>query len=341
MNLAYLSRRNRTINVVAVGVVLLFLAGVVFLLSGVWATFVNRPSGEEVLFVVEPGDTLSGAKQRLVDAGLLKAPFWFSVYGKLHPRRVMQAGAVPLSLDMSIQKLYDALSDAESLEREFTFIEGWTIEQLGKHLESRGIVSQTDLRLALSNPRLKEKYPFLSLVPDGTYEGYLFPDTYRIRNTATADDIVARLLDEFDERVAVQYAQQIAASGYSLHEIVTIASLLEREVTSNEDRAYVSGIIRNRLELGMALQLDATVNYATGKNDAQATLQDIQVDSLYNTYKYPGLPVGPIANPGEAAIEAALNPIDNPYYFYLTTQDGEVIYARTHDEHVRNKARYL
>ena len=103
----------------------------------------------------------------------------------------------------------------------------------------------------------------------------------------------------------------------------------------------VSDVIRKRLEAGMPLQLDATVNYVTGKSDPGVTLADTQVDSPYNTYRYPGLPIGPISNPGDAAIEAALNPHENPYFYYLTTPDGTVVYARTNEEHALNKARYL
>lgn len=129
--------------------------------------------------------------------------------------------------------------------------------------------------------------------------------------------------------------------GFSIHEILTLSSIIEKEVSSDEDRAIVSGIFHKRLKVGMGLQSDATVNYATGKGETRPSYDDISVDSPYNTYKYRGLPPGPISNPSLSAIRAALAPKESPYLYFLTTEEGKVIYSRTYEEHIIAKRKYL
>lgn len=327
-------------------IALLLLVGIavlmVVLVRGAWVIYVgDRYRDQAVVIDIESGATIRDVRDTLVDAGVLRAPVWFLLHGKV-TNRVVHAGRFSVAPGTPIRELYRLLSNSADLELQITMIEGWTLQDLEDHLVSRGLSTEADMALALSDPALKTRYVFLQKIPDSVdVEGYLFPDTYRFFPDATAADVVDRLLHEFETRVVVARESDIAASGYTLHEVVTMASLLEREVRHPEDMAMVSDVIRKRLEDGMPLQLDATVNYATGKNDPGVSLADTQVDSPYNTYKYPGLPIGPISNPGDVAFNAALNPQENPYYFYLTTPDGTVVYARTNEEHIQNKARYL
>ncbi len=335
---------NRTwlIRTVALLMIGAFVAGMALFVRGAWVISVgDRHRDQAVLIDIESGATIRDVKDTLVEANVLKAPMWFLLYGKV-TRRVVRAGRFAVAPGTPIRELYRILSDSNDLEVQITIIEGWTLKDFETHLVSRGLATEEDVALALSDPVLKTRYNFLQNIPTGVdIEGYLFPDTYRFFAGATVADIVERLLGEFETRVVEGREGEIAQSGHSLHEVVTIASLLEREVQRPEDMAMVADVIRKRLVAGMPLQLDATVNYATGKNDPSVSLADTQVDSPFNTYKYPGLPIGPISNPGDAAYEAALNPQENPYYFYLTTPDGTVVYARTNEEHAQNKARYL
>lgn len=179
---------------------------------------------------------------------------------------------------------------------------------------------------------------FLAVTVDR--EGYLFPDTYFFFITATAGDVANRLEDAFNER-AIEFEQDIVDLGHSLSEIITMASIIEREAYEPEDQKLISGVLWNRIELGIALQADATLYYLLGKPSSELTREDLATDSLYNTYKYKGLPPGPIGNPGAAAIDAALNPTDSDYLFYLSDEDGVTHYAEDFEGHKLNKARFL
>ena len=149
------------------------------------------------------------------------------------------------------------------------------------------------------------------------------------------------MLDNFSQKLEGNLTSKILAQKKSIFEIITLASIIEKEVRNPEDMKMVADIFYKRLNKGMALQSDATVNYITGKGLLQPTLADTQIDNRYNTYKYPGLSLGPISNPGLSAIIAAIEPNSNPYYYFLTTKDGAVIYSKTYEEHLRNKAKYL
>ena len=190
--------------------------------------------------------------------------------------------------------------------------------------------------------RLKNEYDFLMNVPDQLgLEGFLFPDTYRLYRDASASDVIHRLLDNFGQKVWLESKTAITSSDRTLFEIVTMASILEREVRGVEDMGLVSDIFWRRLDVGMPLQDDSTVNYATNGDSPSVSYEDTRFDSPFNTYLYRGLPVGPIGNPGVEAIQAAFNPESNTFWYFLTDTEGDVHYARTLQEHNSNKSRYL
>ena len=184
---------------------------------------------------------------------------------------------------------------------------------------------------------------FLDSVPKGVdLEGYLFPDTYRVFNDVSDEEIVKKLLNNFDKKLSPELRQKIARQGKTIHEIITMASIIEKEVSSEADRPIVAGILYKRIKNGMRLEVDSSINYITGKNDPGANYADLEIDSPYNTYKNYGLPPGPICNPGLAAIKAAVYPEESAYLFYLNRQDtGETIFSKTFDEHIKNKNKYL
>ncbi|MDO8599599.1 MAG: endolytic transglycosylase MltG, partial [bacterium] len=196
-------------------------------------------------------------------------------------------------------------------------------------------------------PRPRDFAPTFSFLRDSGrpefigLEGYLFPDTYRVYADATIEDIVRKMLENFDRKLTPELREEIVKSGRSLHQIITMASIVEAEISNHDDRAVAAGILWKRRDRGMLLQVDATVNYVTGKHDPRVSRVDTGADSAYNTYRYPGLPRGPIGNPGMSAITAALRPTESPYWFFLTTKDGKTIFSRTLDEHHANTARYL
>lgn len=169
-------------------------------------------------------------------------------------------------------------------------------------------------------------------------EGYLFPNTYEFIGTESEDDLIKIARDEFDLQVAKIFSGLTESEKKN---VIILASILEKEANNEKDMKIVSGILYKRLKIGMALQVDATLFYERGKTSAQLAIHDLRKDSLYNTYTNTGLPPTAIANPGIIAIQAALNPESSPYLFYLTGNDGKMYYARTHDEHVKNKELYL
>jgi UPF0755 protein len=171
-------------------------------------------------------------------------------------------------------------------------------------------------------------------------EGYLFPDTYFFPDNATGTDVLARMQLNFEKKIKPLQAD-ITKSGRSQKDVVTMASILEKEVATDDDRAIVSGILWKRIDQSMPLQVDATFMYLLGKKSSELTQADLQTKSLYNTYRNRGLPPGPIGNPGLSALRAALYPKSSPYFYYLADANGITHYAETFDEHKANKTKYL
>jgi UPF0755 protein len=172
-------------------------------------------------------------------------------------------------------------------------------------------------------------------------EGYLFPDTYRIFKGSSPSEVLEKMLDNFDSKLTEEMRLEIERQGKTIYEIVTMASIVEKEVRSEADMKIVAGIFWDRIKYGQPLQSCATLAYILGVNKKQYSLEDTKTDSLYNTYQNKGLPPGPIANPGLRALEATIYPEYTDYNYFLSSSDGETIYSVTYDEHLRNKAIYL
>ena len=229
-----------------------------------------------------------------------------------------------------------------------TFLEGWSNQEIGNYLEKNQITTQKDFLVALDNVDVTN-YPFLASKPKSAgLEGYIFPDTYFIpKNVATTTNInnliIKKALDNFAKKVTPDMQVQAEKRGMDLYKILTLASVIEKETgpTATEKKT-VAGIFYNRLNIGMPLQSDATVNFATQKNQPSPSQADTEVDSPYNTYKYKGLPPGPICNPSLNSIMAALYPTDTDYMYFLHNQKtGQAIFAKTYEEHLKNKQKYL
>lgn len=171
-------------------------------------------------------------------------------------------------------------------------------------------------------------------------EGYLFPDTYLFTIDVTGEDVVETMSANFDEKIA-DIKQDVLRSKKDLSEIIIMASIIEREVQSVEDKKIVSGIFWKRIEIGMPLQADSTLTYEVGKTSAELSTEDLRTDSPYNTYTNRGLPPTPISNPGLDSIQAAVEPSSSPYLYFLTDEEGAVHYAKDFEEHKLNKAKYI
>lgn len=237
-------------------------------------------------------------------------------------------------------------------------LEGWTLDDIATYLSDQGIITKESFKEIAGSSReelveginiFNDKFDFLADKPSKqSLEGFLFPDTYRVFTDASSEDIIAKMLANFDAKLTPQMRADIASQGKSIYEVIIMASLIEKEAPidysdpENKDARIVSDIFWGRLEIGQALQSDATLSYLLNDNNPAHSGADLQIDSPYNSYKYTGLPPTPICNPGIKAIEAAIYPIPTNYNYFLTTLDGsEIYYARTYDEHLQNKYKYL
>ncbi|HNW55866.1 MAG TPA: endolytic transglycosylase MltG [bacterium] len=230
-------------------------------------------------------------------------------------------------------------------DRSVTVIEGWNNQQIAEKLATSqiGFTAKEFLKTANSPEQDQAKYQFLADRPDDAgLEGYLFPDTYRFRASSTPEETIEKMLNNLDSKLTPKMRQDIHNQGKTVYQIITMASLIEKEVRSTKDMKMVSGIFWNRIANGQRLESCATLAYILGENKPQYSYEETRIDSPYNTYINYGLPVGPISNPGIKAIEAAIYPTNNDYNFFLTRPDtGETIFSRTFEEHKANKAKYL
>lgn len=249
------------------------------------------------------------------------------------------------------------------LEDTIQIIEGWTNRDISQYFERQGkwpskdffaVVGQpqVDYRTDKSQPMppdFSQKFSFLNDKPKYYgLEGYLFPDTYRVYASSTATEVVEKMLANFDDKLTPQMRADIKKQGKTIYEIIIMASIIEKEAPidyrpdGDRDARIISGIFWDRLKIGQALQSDATLSYIFNDNNPQHSGSQLDASSPYNTYKYRDLPPGPICNPGLIAIKAAIYPLKTDYNYFLTPKGkGQVIYAKTYEEHLQNKYRYL
>jgi len=300
----------------------------------------NPLSHEIITYTVQKGWGNDDIAKELKNLGMIRSSYFFRIYTILSFNHTsLMAGRYSISPSMSIYKIVKKMTQGDTIKDRFVVYEGWTVSDIGEYLKSRDICSKEEF-LQVINKDYFAEFSFLRDKPDDVgIEGYLFPDTYEIFGSQTCEDVVKTMLINFEKKITPDVLIEIQSQKKSIFEIVTMASLLEKEVKTLEDKKIVSGILWKRLKIGMALQLDSTVNYVTGKNDPSVSIADTKKDSLYNTYKYPGLPKGPISNPGLESIIAALEPTKTDYLYYLSA--GKTYFSKTLEEHIAKKAKYL
>lgn len=338
--------------------IFIFIILVVIILAAYWhsvSTAVGE-QGQDILFIVEKGQSVNQISQNLYNAGLIKSKFNFEVYVWLAKQETkIKSGEYNLNPSFTIREIVKILAAGESLskERKITIIEGWNVDDINKYLREKNIIADNSFvdivkrdigywaSSALGGDIKKPE--FFNGAPKGaSLEGYLFPDTYRIFKDAAAEDIVKKMLINFNNKLTDETRNEIARQGKTIYEIVTMASIIEKEVRTPEDMEIVSGIFWDRIKYGQPLESCATLAYILGVNKEQYSIEDTKIDSPYNTYRNPGLPPGPICNPGLNAIKAAVYPRYTEYNYFLSSRDsGETVFSKTLDEHNRNKARYL
>jgi len=278
--------------------------------------------------------------KRLADAGVVhdvhsfRLALWLTGEG-----RRLQAGEYRFDRPVSARQVAGKIARGEVYVCPITFPEGLTIKQMAAIYEAKGFGPAADFSAAAKNVALVS-----AIDPEAhDLEGYLFPDTYKLPRKATAAQLAARMVQGFMRALTPDLIDAADARHLTVRQLVTLASIVEKETGNNDERPLVAAVYTNRLRLGMGLQCDPTVIYAldrAGRYSGNLTRENLQFDSPYNTYRYAGLPPGPIASPGRASLEAAAHPADVPYLYFVSRNDGTHAFASTLDEHNRNVQKY-
>ena len=335
-----------------------------------WEVYVPKTFGYEqtIIYTANRGMGDEDIARELKKQGIIKSSIFFKLYDIISgSHSKLQAGKYELSSSMSIAEIIKRFVLGDIVKDKITIVEGWDLKDIAEYLETKKLYSQKDF-LDLTSAKGKDwcqdqsteiskkfsarpsnqqiecpGFEFLKDKPkNSSLEGYVFPDTYETFTDQKPEELLKNILVNFDKKLTDDLRKEISLQKKSIFEIVTMASIIEKEVKSLDDKKIVSGILWKRLENKIPLQVDATINYITGKNDARAAIKDTKIDSPYNTYKYIALPLGPISNPGMDSILAVIYPTKSDYWYYLSADgNGKTIFSKTLDEHNIAKANYL
>jgi len=319
--------------------ILVLAVGAVLAGSVVWGRL-NEPfkgyEAAEQFVDVPSGSSTMDIGRRLVDAGVVRnlliyrAAIWQSGQA-----RQLKAGEYRFTDPLSAAQVVDRLARGDVYVRRITFPEGLTILDMAKIYEARGFGPAATFVRAASDPT-----PIKDIDPEAPdLEGYLYPETYSIPRAGAATRLVGLMVDRFRAAYTDALQEQARAQGLTARQVVTIASLIEKETAQEHERPLVAAVYRNRMKIGMGMQADPTIVYAlqkAGRYDGNIRKEDLGINSPYNTYKHAGLPPGPIAAPRKASLEAALAPADVPYVYFVSRNDGSHVFATTLPEHNRN-----
>ena len=303
-----------------------------------YATTPASASQDGQVVEIKPGMTLKQVAHFLADKELLSEPSTFMLYTYLQgEQNHIQAGEYRFSPSMPPRDILEALTSGMAVLYTVTIPEGYRITDIADLLEAKGLVDKPAFIEATRNRELLESLHISS----GSLEGYLYPETYKFSKAGGARRIVQTLLDTFKERVLQpERVQQAEAMQFTFHEIITLASLIEKETGLGKERKLISSVFHNRLAKKMRLQTDPTVIYAMVNFDGNIRKKDLSIDSPYNTYKHFGLPPGPIASPGLESIQAALDPEESDFLYFVSRKDGSHQFSTNYKDHVRAVQKY-
>ncbi len=319
----------------------LALIGLAFVLVLVYLGF-PAGGGQPVAVTIAPQSTTSQIAAQLKQNNLIHSGEYFKLYTKITgTHRSLKPGKYVFEGTENLAQIVAKLEEGSPDIISFTVPEGFNLEQTVNLLDSQGIATREELLAALEDPNLEFKY--VTELPEGAnrFEGFLFPDTYKIEAETSPVEIVQMMLDRFAEVYNSEYEARAKELDMTNYQVITLASIIEREAKVREDRPLVSSVFHNRLDEGMLLQSCATVQYALGEVKPVLYNTDLQVDSPYNTYRNLGLPPGPIAAPGEDSLNAALYPADASYLYFVAKADGSHVFSNTFREHTEAKNKYL
>lgn len=298
-------------------------------------------------FTILTGQSAAQIGENLLKEGLIKDSFYLKFYlWKSGLKNSIKAGEYNLSSSMNIPQIVDIISMGKIVNQEVSVLipEGLNSDEIEEILVDKKLLDRGQFKEAVGEKNIKRyyKYDFLLDKPKGAnLEGFIFPDTYNFYKKTTPEEILEKILGNFNKKIDPNMREEIGRQGKTIFEVLTLASIVQEEANGAKDMRIVAGIFQNRLDIGKALEADSTINFITGKKMSQALYKDIEILSPYNTYKNTGLPPGPIDNPGLDAIRAVIWPEKTAYLYFLHTPDGKAVYGKTYDDHLRNRAKYL
>ncbi len=334
-------RRGSFVKRALMALVVALFAGAAIFVGLRWLTQPYKGFDAPETFVEIPSGTgVNAIGHRLVDAGIIRNRWAFRLAMRLADEgRPLKAGEYRFADALTPAEVIDKLARGDVYLRPLTFPEGLTIAEMGGIFEQHGF-GPAQAFIDAAKSAVDDIH---DIDPNArSVEGYIFPETYALPRRATAPMLLSEMVDRF-KHVTADLRAEAQARGVSPRELVTLASLVEKETAKAEERPLVAAVYRNRLRMGMPLQCDPTVIYAlrqAGLYNGNLTHANMQIDSRYNTYRYQGLPPGPIAAPGRASLEAAAHPADVPYLYFVSKNDGSHVFATTLEEHNRNVQQY-
>lgn len=295
------------------------------------------PNGAEIVMEIKAGEGFKSIAQRLQTAGVIRGSFKFSLLARLKgiDKRI-KAGEYLFSAGFSPAKILEMMVSGKVILHKMTVPEGLTLQQIAGLAAESGLVKAKDF---LAAARDAERVRTEGIAAD-TFEGYLFPDTYYFPRGTTAVQMVETMVRRFRSVFTPAWEKRARELGFSVHQIVTLASIIEKETGLPAERPLISAVFHNRLKKGMRLESDPTVIYGVKDFDGNITRKQLAADTAYNTYRIRGLPPGPIANPGERSLEAALYPADSPYLYFVSKNDNSHAFSTNAADHYRAVRKY-
>lgn len=299
-------------------------------------------SEKEGYVYVRSDMTAADVADELYRDGYITSETYFRVAATLSGQAgQLKEGEYIVSTAMSVHDILEKLTSGNFEAVRLVIPEGYTVRQIAQRVAAECTVSEEKFLEAAKDTSLL--YPYMNGNRTVTFptEGFLFPDTYFVPVNASAADIVAMMLKNFDDHLTDTMKKEIAANNQSIYQFVTLASLVEKEAKYDEDRPLISSVFLNRLDRHMKLQSDASISYAMGTHKAAYSIAETKYDSPYNTYLYEGLPPGPIANPGMACMDAILQAPKTSYFYFVADKDGHNYFAMTYEDHMKNVEEHM
>jgi len=335
-------------------IIILGIAGYMFYNSSLEP--INAESDEVVEVTIQSGSTRADIARTLEEEGVIESAFVFNTHVRINNETGFQAGYYEMSPSMSVPEVVDSLQEGgqpiPENQNTVTIPEGVTLNRIGDIINEQTSYSKQEfVDLIQDQSFIDEKTKeFSTLLSDAsetgediryTLEGYLYPATYEFNQNTSLEELVTQMISTMNQ-VMSSYYDNINNNELNVHEIITLASIIEREAVTTNDRRTISGVFHNRLEAGMPLQTDVSVSYALQKHKENISYSDIETESPYNLYMYTGLGPGPVNSPSNESIEAALDPKDTEYMYFLADLDtGDVYFSETYDQHLKYQNEYL